>query len=447
VPPKPPIIEMAVTSASSQPVIRAAAQLGTIELTWPFIPAGSLILEGQVISFIKSLYGKVPTAQEKDELAQYLALSTASHVLDGWRYISQAAVCLLNGSRTQAIHLAYYAELRAALAILAFSGIGILKREHFALTSNMDVIWFGGATHDATWKAIGYWCRQPGNGTEVLRCLSCLGLSGEDWAEACGAATSGTVQDIAEYWISDWTVDLSTLAQDSELRNEASYRPNLRLNALDLPSAVDLRFVRDACAASIPVDHGQFDIVDRAILYDLFKKSYQLLYIPSGASFLEYRTGVANWIVNHKNKPEAEAIELIMSLRAAFREQGGSLMGRAKKHNKDVSAVFSRGFLLLRLASALLRLQWKQTRLLKSPQDWQEQLLVKYVSHSLLHDQHSTITSYTTFGSDQERAIDEVDEWMTSNSTFNPYSLWNERPHSLVNLCKFERVGAVAVAI
>ena len=164
-----PITEKAVASASSLPIVRAAAQLGTIESAWPFVPQGSPILDGQVVSFVRSLYGQVPTALQKDDLAQYLALSTASHVLDGWRYISQAAISLLNGSRTQAIHLAYYAELRAALAILAFSGIGILKRHHFALTGNMDVVWFEGGTHEATWKAIGSWCRQPGNVIEVLR--------------------------------------------------------------------------------------------------------------------------------------------------------------------------------------------------------------------------------------------------------------------------------------
>jgi hypothetical protein len=447
VPPQPPILQVAVSSASSQPVIQAAAQLGSTQTAWPFIPTGSSIIGGQARTFVESLYDQVPAPGQKDEFAQYLALSSASHVLDGWRYMSQAALSFLNGSRTQAIHLAYYAELRAALAILAFSGIGILKRKHFALTSGMDVIWFQGATHDTTWKAIGYWSRQPVHGIEVLRCFSCLGLSGEEWAEACGAASSGTVQDIAEYWVSDWTVDLSTLGQDSDLRNEASYRPNLRLTALDLPSEVDLRFVRDACAASIPVDYGQFDIVDRAIVYDLCKKSYELLHIPSGATFLTFRAGLANWIVNQKNRSENEAIEMITSLRTAFRQEGGTLLRRARKEHVDVGAVFSRAFLLLRLASALLRLQWKETRLLKSPQDWQEQLLLSYVSHSLVHDKESPNTSYSTFGADQEKAIEEIDDWMNKNSAFNPYTLWDERPQSLVNLCKFERVGAVAVAL
>jgi hypothetical protein len=120
---------------------------------------------------------------------------------------------------------------------------------------------------------------------------------------------------------------------------------------------------------------------------------------------------------------------------------------RARKENVDLGAVFSRAFLLLRLASALLRLQWKETRLLKSPQDWQEELLQNYISHSLVHDKESSSTSYTIFGADQEKAIEEIDDWMTKNPIFNPYTLWDERPHSLINLCKFERVGAVAVAL
>src|SRR5882762_907600 len=158
---------MAVASASSQPIVQAASQLGSIQSTWPFIATGSSILGGRALTFIESLYNLVPDAAQKDELARYLALSTASHVLDGWRYLSQAAVSFLSGSRTQAIHLAYYAELRAALAILAFSGIGIMKRKHFALTRAMDVIWFQGATHETTWRTIGYWSREPGHGVEV----------------------------------------------------------------------------------------------------------------------------------------------------------------------------------------------------------------------------------------------------------------------------------------
>jgi len=447
VPPLPSVLRMAVASASSQPIVQAAAQLGSIQSTWPFIATGSSILGGRALTFIESLYNLVPDAAQKDELARYLALSTASHVLDGWRYLSQAAVSFLSGSRTQAIHLAYYAELRAALAILAFSGIGIMKRKHFALTRAMDVIWFQGATHETTWRTIGYWSREPGHGVEVLRCFSCLGLSGEEWAEACGAASSGTVQDIAEYWVSDWTVDLSTLGQDSELRNEASYRPNLRLSALDLPSEGDVEFVRDVCAVAIPVDFGQFDIVDRAIVYDLCKKSYELLHVPSGATFLAFRAGITNWIVNNKSRSENDATEMMASLRAAFREQGGKVLRRAKKENVDVGAVFSRAFLLLRLASALLRLQWKETRLLKSPQTWQEELLLSYVSHSVVHDKKSPKPSYTTFGADQESAIEEIDDWLKNNSPFNPFTLWDERSRSMINLCKFERVGAVAVAL
>jgi hypothetical protein len=446
--PVAPVLEAAVNSASSGPVTLASAQLGTVQLSWPFLPAGNPILEGRAIAFVESLFGLVPGANQKDELAQYLALSTATHALDGWRYISQAALSLLSGSKTQSVHLAYYAELRAALAILASSGVGILNAKHFAMSANKDVAWFGGIkTHDATWSAIKHWARQPGHGLEILRCFSSLGLTGEDWAEACGATSTATLQDIAEYWVSDWTVDLSTLSRDRRLRNEASYRPNLRSDALDLTSEADLRFVRDVCAASIPIDHGEFDVVDRAIVYDLFKKSYQLLQVSGGATFLRFREAMVDWIEKKTGKPKPEAIQMIDALRTAFRGQGGDLVTRARR-NSDATGVFSRAFLLLRLASALVRLQWKEARLLRSPQEWQDQLLVSYASQALLHDHKSPTKNYTIFAADQEQAIEEIDGWMSENvSAFNPYTLWDKQSHSLVNLCKFERIGAVAVAI
>jgi len=80
-------------------------------------------------------------------LSDYLALSCPLHALDGWRYLSAALVSLLNGARTEALHLAYYAELRAALSILAGSGIAVLNNKHYAIDNTGLVYWFSGKTH------------------------------------------------------------------------------------------------------------------------------------------------------------------------------------------------------------------------------------------------------------------------------------------------------------
>lgn len=438
----------AVSNASSEPVIDAASQLGVAQPSWPFLPISSSILEGRALKFAESLFDQNPyvnpSAPQFAELTQYLALATACHVLDGWRYISQSALAFLSGARTAALHLAYYAELRAALGILTHSGVGILKDKHFAVTSSRHVLWFRGSTHIKAWEALDSWAGQSANGLEVVNSFSSLGLVGEEWALATGA----TASTVGEYWIKNWSIDLHSLKVDKELRNEASYRPNLRSSAFALPSDADIQFVRDVAFATSPVDYGQLDIVNRAVIYDLCRKSYRLLNDPPAkASFDKFWEGVVLWIVLQKGKAEGDAREIVKSLRGAFYERGGRLVISADMKNEGITGVFSRAFLLLRLASALLRYQWLETRKRKTPQDWQDKLILDYVCHSLVSDGSSPTKDYSILGADQEQAISDVDEWLQSNLAFNPYIIWNDRTQALVNLCRFERAGAMAVAL
>ena len=437
----------AILVADSDLVIEAAARLGTVP-GWPFVAAGSSLLDGRALPFVESIFNQTPyagpSAGERDELAQYLALSSAAHVLDGWRYISQSSVAFLSGSRTQALHLAYYAELRAGLAILAQSGVGILKGIHFALSSAGDVVWFRGPTHRKVWEAIDSWANQAAHGLEVVRCFSFSGLSGEDWASASGAA----IQAVAEYWIKNWSIDLHSLVADTELRNEASYRPNLRGNALASMSESDVRFVRDMSFALSPLDQGQFDIVDRAVINDLCRKSYSLLNDPPNkATLLSYWDNIMQWIHTNRGKTEEEAKEIVGSVRNSFREAGGKLLLDAKSRNDGFKGVYSRSFLLLRLASALLRSQWRETRRRRSPQEWQDRLILDYVVHALVCDSSNPSKDYTILFADQEDAIGKVDEWLTTHVPFNAFELWKQQAPSVLDLCKFERSGAVAVAL
>ncbi len=441
-----PTVEIAdaVSNASPDSVVEAAARLGTASPSWPFLEAGSSLLQGPPLRFIESLFGQSPPAQQKEELAQYLALSAACHALDGWRYISQSSLAFLCGSRAQALHLAYYAELRAALAILARSGIGVLNRKHFALTSAGDVLWFKGLTHEVAWKAIDSWATQPSCGPEVVRSFSSLEIAGDEWASATGA----TIATIGEHWIKNWSIDLHSLHVDRNLRNEASYRPNLRSDALALASRQDLRFVMDVSYATSPLSGGEFDVVDRAVINDFCRKSYKLLNDPPRRPTLEaFWGGIAEWIRTNKGKSGSEAIEIVKSIRYSHLDPGGSIVRIAHLRNKGLTGVFSRGLLLLRLASALLRSHWQEVRRRRSPQPWQDRLLLDYAVHALVCDAASPSKDYTILHADQELAITGLADWLAAQSSFNAYQLWRDQSHALVELCRFERAGMTAVAL
>src|SRR5262245_10006015 len=52
-------------------------------------------------------------------LRQYIAASSFVHCTDGWSFLGRAIDAHSNGDSGAALHLAYYAELRAAMCFLA----------------------------------------------------------------------------------------------------------------------------------------------------------------------------------------------------------------------------------------------------------------------------------------------------------------------------------------
>ena len=70
-----------------------------------------------------------------DRLSEYIGISAPVHSMDGWSFLGRSIHCLSRGDPYIAVHLAYYAELRAALAILAAQGIGVFSYPHCVIDS------------------------------------------------------------------------------------------------------------------------------------------------------------------------------------------------------------------------------------------------------------------------------------------------------------------------
>ena len=62
------------------------------------------------------------------KIAEYIAASIPLHVADGWTFLARAFESIRSGDRNTAVHLAYYAELRAAMSLLASEGVGVFNR-------------------------------------------------------------------------------------------------------------------------------------------------------------------------------------------------------------------------------------------------------------------------------------------------------------------------------
>lgn len=93
------------------------------------------------------------TPERKRNLAQYIAASAVLHANDGWSYLGRAISCLMVGDAHRALHLAYYAELRAAISLLAGEGIGIFNQKHYVVNAAHSTLKLtvSRGTHQVAW--------------------------------------------------------------------------------------------------------------------------------------------------------------------------------------------------------------------------------------------------------------------------------------------------------
>ena len=156
-------------------------------------------------------------------LAEYIALSAVQHAFDGWAYWGRAVAAEISGDANVASHLGYYAELRAAKAILASEGIGLFvnmlavvdRGGRCVLTKEQ------GSSHKVLWETLLEWSK--GNATGIVfRLLRPFGHSIVDWLQHFPGSSS----PVAEDWLRTWGLDLRELAKDQSSRNVASYEPS-----------------------------------------------------------------------------------------------------------------------------------------------------------------------------------------------------------------------------
>lgn len=182
-------------------------------------------------------------------LGEYVAASVPLHAMDGWAYLSRAFEALAHGDRVAAIHLGYYAELRAALSILASGGVGLFGERHLAIDSAGSVhLWpeqhkdledgkniIG--THQAASELLVKWASGHTNSGRILRALPIAGRTLDEWlttivgelgrqGRAVPAISEAFEAQVATDWLLAWSIDLAYLPADRRLRNAVSYNPS-----------------------------------------------------------------------------------------------------------------------------------------------------------------------------------------------------------------------------
>jgi hypothetical protein len=169
-----------------------------------------------------------------ENLLELIAVRGPLHSMDGWSYVARALNAVVSGDPHAARHLAYYGELRAALSILASSGVGLFNRRNAVIDAAGDVhLLAERPTHDMCWATISGWALLPDSLPRMVQPLR-IGAVGflEPFQEffPSGAAAA------ASYVMTEWGFDLAQGAEDRDERNWSSYQPTALADIITTPA-------------------------------------------------------------------------------------------------------------------------------------------------------------------------------------------------------------------
>lgn len=208
------------------------------------------------------------------EIIDGIAISAPTHCVDGWGFASRALSSLMVGDHHAARHMAYYAQLRAGLSILANLGIGVFDGVNVVVDGGgaiqrMDPHQgagdpnYGMGTHKIVWQALKAWASNAVTAGIFLDLVKLRGASLQDtltdiWQGLAPVGAAGSL-------IEAWGLDLKTGLDDRAHRNTSSYAPQA-LNPLPLSLTTTMRFFEQVWTLFEPSAAGSFDKLDRHLL-------------------------------------------------------------------------------------------------------------------------------------------------------------------------------------
>lgn len=216
-------------------------------------------------------------------LAEYITASAPIHTVDGWSFLGRALQANLMGDVFSARHLGYYAELRAAMAILATQGIGVLNRQHFVLNAQASVkkIRTRDGTHRFAWNALQWWAQQPASSEVIGQSIRPYQQDLSSWIS--NTPGHGSLAPQAKEWIQQFGLDLQIAANDQTSRNEASYRPTRLVTPGRVDTKASAAFAVDLWLSLEPT-HTGFERLDRHFLRRSFENAFTSIHGARPAS-------------------------------------------------------------------------------------------------------------------------------------------------------------------
>lgn len=218
------------------------------------------------------------SALRRGQIRDYIAASIFNHCGDGWSLLGRALNLHIKGDTNSSVHLAYYAELRAAMSLLAAEGIGVFNNRHVIVTdTTVDLTPEQnrglGRTHRFVWMALEHWAERKLSAETLGKIISPGSIALSDWLNAFGV--SSNLHPIGCSWLKSWGIDIKQFGDDQVLRNNSSYRPSRILPRTATPASDSLAFLSELWHMCEPNPSSRFEEIDRYLLRASLAQAYQ----------------------------------------------------------------------------------------------------------------------------------------------------------------------------
>jgi hypothetical protein len=300
-----------------------------------------------------------PSTQNNPHLAQYIAVSTLLHCSDGWSFLGRSINAMLHGDEGTALHLAYYAELRAAMSLLATQGIGAFNNRHFLINGQNSVIAFPErrGTHDFVWECVEAWADTTHAANLLGEIIVPFEIKLSSWASPLG--TTPILRLSGQEWLKEWGMDLARFKDDRNARNTTSYRPTGLEFSNNGSIEAATSFVRSMWSILSPTGSNGFGNLDKFLLRSLLDMLIEGRYGLANLGQADHQR-IAQAMITHQGGAVGNAAAVIRNflLRSISAVEPEILQFSSRQSTTSNDwhlSVISRSALLLRLATGATR--------------------------------------------------------------------------------------------
>jgi hypothetical protein len=375
------------------------------------------------------------SAPETTDAIQLTALGSSNHGLDSWSFVARALAALVAGDAHAARHFAYYAELRAALAILASGGIGVFNGINFAIDLGGTLRRLAGSgTHVIVWDALDAWI-DKGNAAEIFGASTTIGqVTLQDCLDSLFPTAVGDHRHVAGTMLSTWGFDLQQGASDRKTRNASSYNPHV-LTTLSADAVTVVDFLGLFWDAFEPTGNDRFDTIDRHILRSAIEQERISLDIHEQLTQERYLNLDAS----------VQALASLDFLNRAVQPDDHPFLVLARTRSDPASPLemIARSALLSRAACSIARKHLTEAGLMlpEALQDW----LTEYANSRGLLDQGTLPEDSTMLWDDISLARESLDalreDLASKGSPFDRWSILGASSSAVPRICEAERVA------